>query len=271
MTRGHARLRAELHEVLAVRVVGKRVAATGQQSRNGMRGRSADIGLERDRNVAVAAQPVHGVDPRDDARDQREHDDGLVLLLLLVQLLQDEIVRLIPADLLPPRVDADALLRVRALHGLRDAVLVVELHDARRALAAQMAPAGRTAVVALDLHELSVHHMAQDAASVEAHVALRGQPHALVLGRRRGVRRLAVPLRGAPDERAGRAYSGCRRTPLDEAAAGDAARCSDIGAVLHWFPPPRTMTMQNVQPDRRAPPPRVLPGTDRPRQPWFGR
>ncbi len=53
MARGHARLRAELHEVLAVRVVGKRVAATGQQSRNGMRGRSADIGLERDRMLPL--------------------------------------------------------------------------------------------------------------------------------------------------------------------------------------------------------------------------
>lgn len=91
-----------------------------------MRGRAADVGLEGQGNVAGAAQPVHGVNPGNNAGDKGEYDNGISLILLFGQLFKNSVVGFVPGDFFPLRVNANAFFRIRALERNGDAVGVVE-------------------------------------------------------------------------------------------------------------------------------------------------
>ena len=56
----------------------------------------------------------------------------------LLHMFVHQFVGLVPADLLPTRILVEALLGIGSLQGLGHTVGIIELHDARSALAADM-------------------------------------------------------------------------------------------------------------------------------------
>ena len=107
---------------------------------------------------------------------------GAAALNGLADVFVDELVSLIPADLFPARILVKALFGIGALHRLRDSVRIVELHNARCALGANVPAPDRAIGVALELNNLSIDHMSQNGALIEAHVACRRNPFVFFLG-----------------------------------------------------------------------------------------
>ena len=229
-----------------------------------MGGGSADVRLDGQGDISGRPQEVHGVDPRDDGRNQGKHHHRVALVPLLVQMLQDGVIGLIPRDFLPHGVNTHALLRVGALQGHGDAVGIIELHDTRHALAAQMAPACGAAIVAFDLHQLAVHHMPQDAASVKTAVALGGQPLSFIgtadcgtdvwlgrIGRRlAGLSPASAQSCGACDSRSGHTCSLHEVTPGHRhgvPANGNLLNPSGFH-VLHYLSPLRSTVTTGYSP-----------------------
>ena len=87
---------------------------------------------------------------------------------------------LVPGYLDPAGILVEALLGISALERLGDAVGIVELHDARGALAADVPAAHGAVGIARQLHHHAIDHMGLDGAVVEAHVAGSGDPLPLV-------------------------------------------------------------------------------------------
>ena len=100
-----------------------------------------------------------------------QHRFGTALFFDAVELAGDARVRVVPGDGLP--FGRTRALRVRAHHGIRDAMRIVQLLQAGNALRAN--GVGRVLVARLHAHHLAVLHRRGDAAlrHVVAHVAVR--------------------------------------------------------------------------------------------------
>ena len=117
----------------------------------------AGVSREREARVVRAAvgcgQPNDGLDVA--ARASCEDDRlGAVFFLYSVELFGDELVRLIPADALPFVLLTAEL--AGALHGMQQAVGVLQNLGQVQAAHAQAALVERVLQVAFDLHELAV-------------------------------------------------------------------------------------------------------------------
>ncbi len=86
----------------------------------------------------------------------RRDDSPRVFFQRLVELLGHDVIRLIPADRLPHRVDTRPLLRVGPLHRLLEPMRIVVTHDRGVALRAELAVVRRIRRVALDLVDHTV-------------------------------------------------------------------------------------------------------------------
>ena len=107
----------------------------------------------------------------------REDQATRVLGPHLPQFLDHPVHRLFPGDLLPPRVHADPLLRVRPLQRRGDAGGVVDVDGADEALRADVPARVGCVRIALDLHDPAVHPTDLDRAGVVAAGARGGHPH----------------------------------------------------------------------------------------------
>lgn len=177
VARGRAGLGAELDHVVDVVVVGHRVSVAGEQELRNVNARAADIGQRALSGTERTAQRQRAPDAAYKARHHGSaHVQARILGRRLAELLHDGVVSLVPGDLLPARILVEALFGVRPLEGLGDARGVVKLHDACRALRADMPAADRAVGIARQLHDDAVDHVRLDGAVVEAHVAGRGDP-----------------------------------------------------------------------------------------------
>ena len=201
MTGSRARIGAELDDVVAVDIVGTRIARPREQVFYLMDPGSADIGAAAF-GVAVDHAECRMAHQRADLASHHGHaGDGVRTAALDSRLhaLVHQPVGLVPADLLPTRILVEALLGIRALQRLGDAVGIVELHDARRALAAYMPAADGTVGIARQFYHNAVDDMRFNGAVVEAHVAGSGDPLARfrIVGRFLDPRRMLGLLFGA--------------------------------------------------------------------------
>lgn len=136
----------------------------------------ARLAGEEARVVRRTERPAQTRDVRGDvAAGALGEDDelGAVLLLHVHELLGDEIVRLIPADALPHVLAA--VFRI-ALHGVKQALLVVDNLGCVQTTHAQTAVRPRILRIAFALHEVAVVVGVHDHAA--AHMAARSRPSA---------------------------------------------------------------------------------------------
>lgn len=190
----------ELDDVVAVLVVGTRVTRTRKQVFHLVDARAANIG------ASSLSAPVNGAEgaaahKRADLAGNHGHADhcmGAAALDGLPHMAVDEIIRLVPGNLLPTGILVEALLGIGALHGLGDTVGIVQHHNARGALAADMPVANGAFGVARQLDNHAIDNMGFDGAVVKAHVAGRGNPLPClrIIGRllRRGARQIGPLL-----------------------------------------------------------------------------
>ncbi len=172
LARRDALLRAHVDEVVAVREVDLVPPPAGRQVLDGV-----------DR-LAAGARDARLVIGRSEHRRERAQPRGEVAVGpgLQVQLARvvvddapqtggDRVDRDIPGDLLPARIDADALLGIRPPHRMQQALAVVVVHDPGLALRAHAAAVAWRVGVPDDVEHAPVLHANEHLAGDEAHAA----------------------------------------------------------------------------------------------------
>ena len=181
VTRGNASIGAELNEVVAILVIGLRVARPRIDVAYLVNAGAAQIGNGISRLIgAVERTERHALDQAARLASDHGHapkSSGIFRNCLRERLI-DKIVRFVPADLDPARIDVDPLFGIRALHGFGDTVRIVLLHDACGTFSTNVAD--RAIRIARQLHDHAIDNMRLDRAVVEAHVASGGNPFARV-------------------------------------------------------------------------------------------
>ena len=167
---GEAVAGADLDPVVAVLVV--------VDDREARVGDAVDRVVGRAAVLADGAEEVGGAErrrprPVEDAVEVAARHQQLARVGLAdrLQLLGDEVHRLVPGDLLPARIDAGALLGIRPHHRRLDALRVVQAEHPDVSLGAELPHVVRVARVALDLRDDAVLDVDEDAAGVQAHLA----------------------------------------------------------------------------------------------------